>query len=70
MIVRIWRGVTPTKKAEQYLEYLMETGVKDYRAIPGNQAFRFCTAHMLQIIREEWGGRVKSLLFSLGYRSK
>ena len=31
MIVRVWRGVTPAEKAEQYLAYLMETGVKDYR---------------------------------------
>jgi len=37
MIARIWRGVTPAEKAEQYFEYLMETGLKDYRTVPGNR---------------------------------
>ncbi len=37
MIVRIWRGVTWSAKAEQYLAYLMETGGNDYRAISGNR---------------------------------
>lgn len=36
MIARIWRGVVPTEKATQYLDYLQQTGVPDYRATPGN----------------------------------
>jgi heme-degrading monooxygenase HmoA len=37
MIARLWRGATRLSDAERYLEYLEETGVKDYRATPGNR---------------------------------
>ena len=37
MIARIWRGSTRTKQADEYLAYLHETGLKDYRATPGNK---------------------------------
>ena len=37
MIARIWHGVTAAEKAEEYLDYLNETGVPDYRATEGNR---------------------------------
>jgi heme-degrading monooxygenase HmoA len=37
MIARIWRGSTRNEQADEYLVYLHETGLKDYRATPGNQ---------------------------------
>jgi heme-degrading monooxygenase HmoA len=37
MIARIWRGVTPAHKADDYLRYLEATGLKEYRATPGNR---------------------------------
>lgn len=37
MIARIWHGVTPSSEAEQYLDYLNETGIPDYKATEGNQ---------------------------------
>jgi len=37
MIARVWHGATPESKGEAYLEYLTKTGVKDYRAKPGNR---------------------------------
>src|SRR5262245_42058023 len=37
MIARIWHGVTPSSKADQYLDYLNKTGIPDYRATEGNQ---------------------------------
>jgi heme-degrading monooxygenase HmoA len=37
MIARIWKGVTPAAKADQYLEYLRQTGVQDLRATEGNR---------------------------------
>ena len=40
MIARIWRGRTPAAKAEAYVEYLLATGLKDYRAVPGNTGVR------------------------------
>jgi heme-degrading monooxygenase HmoA len=36
MITRIWHGKTKAEHAEEYLEYLRETGLKDYVATPGN----------------------------------
>jgi heme-degrading monooxygenase HmoA len=36
MIVRIWHGVTEAAKSDEYLGYLNETGVPDYRATEGN----------------------------------
>ena len=36
MIARIWHGVVPKTKAEEYKEYLDKTGVRDYRKVQGN----------------------------------
>ena len=38
MIARIWHGVTPKSKADEYVEFLNKTDVKDYRATEGNLA--------------------------------
>lgn len=37
MITRIWHGVTAAEKSEEYLDYLNETVVPDYRATEGNR---------------------------------
>ena len=37
MIVRIWRGVTAADRADEYVAYLRETGVREYQATPGNR---------------------------------
>lgn len=37
MIARVWRGATPESKAEQYLDYIKETGVKGCQATEGNR---------------------------------
>lgn len=42
MIARIWHGVTPSSEAGQYLTYLNETGIPDYRATEGNQGVYIC----------------------------
>lgn len=36
MIARIWRGITLKEKADDYLAYLHETGLRDYAKTPGN----------------------------------
>lgn len=36
MIARIWRGVTPKSKADEYAEHQNKTGVTDYLATEGN----------------------------------
>jgi lactoylglutathione lyase len=38
MIVRIWRGWTAPEDADDYVAYLQATGIRAYRATPGNRA--------------------------------
>lgn len=57
MIARIWRGITPESKADQYLDYLMATGLKNYKATPGNQG--------VLVLRNTSEGRAEFLLISL-----
>jgi heme-degrading monooxygenase HmoA len=37
VVVRTWRGWTRAGDADRYVEYLRETGLKEYRATPGNR---------------------------------
>jgi len=37
MIARIWHGVTPASKADEYLDFLRKRAVPDYQSIKGNQ---------------------------------
>jgi heme-degrading monooxygenase HmoA len=36
MIARRWHGRVPSEKAEEYLDYVTQTGIADYRSTPGN----------------------------------
>jgi hypothetical protein len=36
VITRIWHGKTKIEHADEYLEYLKISGIKDYKSIPGN----------------------------------
>ncbi|QEC67207.1 antibiotic biosynthesis monooxygenase [Panacibacter ginsenosidivorans] len=36
MITRIWHGRTLTKDAAEYRNFVIETGVRDYKSVPGN----------------------------------
>lgn len=38
MIGRIWHGRTPASKADDYLAFLRERALPEYRATPGNLA--------------------------------
>jgi heme-degrading monooxygenase HmoA len=38
MISRAWHGRVPAEKADAYQDYLLRTGLADYRATPGNIA--------------------------------
>lgn len=57
MIARIWRGVTPASKADDYLHYLHATGLKDYRATEGHRG--------VSVLRRIDGDRAEFLLISL-----
>jgi hypothetical protein len=37
MLARLWRGATRAADAEAYVDYLRETGLREYRATRGNQ---------------------------------
>ena len=56
MIVRIWHGVNPTEKAERYLAYLLETGVKGYQAVAGNRG--------VQVLHRTSKGNTEFLILS------
>ncbi|MDZ8052978.1 MAG: antibiotic biosynthesis monooxygenase family protein [Aulosira sp. ZfuVER01] len=36
VVARIWHGITPTSKADEYYAYLVESGIKKIETIPGN----------------------------------
>lgn len=40
MITRIWHGRTKAADADKYLDFLLETGIQDYKATPGNLEVR------------------------------
>ena len=57
MIARIWRGITLVEKADDYLAYLHETGLKDYAKTPGNRG--------VTILRRNQGEHCEIMLISL-----
>ena len=56
MIARIWHGVVPSDKSDEYLEYLNRTGIPDLRATAGNKE--------VKVHRRREGDRVHFLLIS------
>ncbi len=56
MIARTWRGWTMREDADAYLEYLRETGLKEYRATPGNRG--------AWVLRRDDGERTEILTLS------
>ena len=57
MLARTWRGVTKAADADAYLTYLEQTGLKNYRATPGNLG-AYC-------LRRIDNGRAEFLLVTL-----
>jgi len=37
MIARTWRGWTRAEDADEYVRYLLRTGIEEYRGTPGNR---------------------------------
>ena len=56
MIARLWHGITPTSKADDYIEYLNRTGVPDYRAVEGNRG--------VHVLRRIEGGQAHFLILT------
>ncbi|HKV12474.1 MAG TPA: antibiotic biosynthesis monooxygenase, partial [Thermoanaerobaculia bacterium] len=56
MIARLWHGAVPAEKGDAYYEFLLRTGVADYKATPGNLG--------VHVFRRIEGGRAHFLLTS------
>jgi heme-degrading monooxygenase HmoA len=57
MIARVWRGITLREKADDYLAYLQETGLRDYAKTAGNQG--------VTVLRRNQGEHCEIMLISL-----
>ena len=57
MIARIWRGATLESSAEQYMDYMKSTGVKDCQATEGNRG--------VMILRRTSHGQAEFVFVSL-----
>jgi heme-degrading monooxygenase HmoA len=57
MIARIWKGVAERSKADVFLDYMMKTGVKDFRLKKGNRG--------VYVLRRNGKKRVEFLMISL-----
>jgi len=57
MIARVWRGLTPESKGQEYFDYLVRTGIKEYRSIQGNRG--------VYVLRRTHEGRTEYLFISL-----
>jgi heme-degrading monooxygenase HmoA len=57
MIARTWHGVTDASKADEYLDYLNNTGVAAYRKTQGNLG--------LYVLRRIEGNKAHFLLLTL-----
>ena len=57
MIARTWHGVTQASRAEEYLDYVKETGVAELQATKGNRG--------VYVLRRIDGDKAHFLLISL-----
>lgn len=57
MIARLWRGLTHAEHADEYLDYLQATGLKDYAATDGNRG--------VLVLRRTQDDKTEFLLISL-----
>ena len=37
MVARIWRGAVKQEDADEYVQYVRDTGIEHYRSTPGNR---------------------------------
>ena len=56
MITRIWRGITLKEKADAYLKYFHDTGLKHYSETPGSRG--------VTVLRRDQGEHCEIVLIS------
>ena len=57
MIARIWHGVTLAEKADEYYQFLQQSGIADYQLVDGNRS--------VQVLRRIEGDKAHFLLITL-----
>ncbi len=57
MIARTWHGIVPREKADAYHQFVLRTGVPDYKGTPGNRG--------VYVLRRVDGAVAHFLLLSL-----
>jgi heme-degrading monooxygenase HmoA len=57
MIARTWRGATKASDGDRYVEYLQQTGIREYKETPGNKG--------VIALRRERDGKTEFFLVSL-----
>lgn len=57
MILRTWRGSTQIEDRDRYRAYLEETGIREYKATPGNRG--------VFVVQRERDGLAEFLLLTL-----
>jgi heme-degrading monooxygenase HmoA len=57
MIARVWRGVVRTTDADEYGQYIRDTGFAEYGRTPGNQG--------AWLLRRDRDGKTEIITFSL-----
>lgn len=55
-VARVWHGVVPAARADEYQQYLYESGIKKIRGIPGNLG--------AEMLRREMGDRTEFIVIS------
>ena len=55
-VARVWHGVVPAARADEYQQYLYESGIKKIRAIPRNLG--------AEMLRREIGDRTEFIVIS------
>jgi heme-degrading monooxygenase HmoA len=57
MIARIWHGVTSAEKADEYYQFLQQSGIADYKLVEGNRG--------VQVLQRIEGDKAHFLLITL-----
>jgi heme-degrading monooxygenase HmoA len=65
MIARIWRGSVRTEQVEDYVAYLDETGLREYRETPGNLGAQMLTRDLgdgrTEVLTVSWWNSLDSI---------
>jgi heme-degrading monooxygenase HmoA len=65
MIARIWRGWVRTDRAAEYVDYIVGTGMAEYRDTPGNRGAQMLTRDLgdgrTEVVTLSWWDSLDSI---------